>query len=152
MSHSRIVLTKLALNEMLMNRMDQTILSEMRMAPDQSNYPLTRRQVEKMLAQYERREDEDNWNDDPEYRSMDGWLKAKWFAPETEADFGGEDMDKSGANRPAKLMPFDYYYTNQKQTDKEEVPPFYKVNDNDDNDEEELDKATSWKGENNAWS
>ena len=52
---------KQIMNEMLIDKLSEGNLLEMRMAPDQSSYPLTRRQVEKMFTQYERREDEDNW-------------------------------------------------------------------------------------------
>lgn len=141
--------TKQIMNEMLIDKLSEGNLLEMRMAPDQSSYPLTRRQVEKMLAQYERREDEDNWNDDPEYRSQEGWLKAKWYAPELNADFNVQDLDSSGSQRPAKLMPYDYYYTNFKQNNDQYDLPYNDVNDNDDLEDSNEDQ--NWAGETNPW-
>lgn len=141
--------TKRVMNEMLMDTLSEGNLLEMRMAPDQSGYPLTRRQVEKMLSQYERREDEENWNDDPEYRSPDGWQKAKWYAPELTSDFNIQDLDTTGSQRPAKLMPYDYYYTNYKQNNDQFDLPADTVNDNDDL--EDAGKDQVWSGENNPW-
>ena len=131
--------------KVLTDKLD-TILSEMRMAPDQSGYPLTRRQVERMLSQYERREDEDNWNDNPEYRSSDGWAKARWYPPELSSDFSIEDKDNTGSQRPAKLMPYDYFYTNMKDSDKN-LPNYETVTDDDDM-EHETD-TQDWSGETN---
>lgn len=136
--------TKHVLNEKL-----NTVLSEMRMAPDQNGYPLTRRQVERMLSQYERREDEDNWNDDPEYRGAGGWAKARWYPPELQSTFSPEDPDTSGSQRPAKLMPYDYYVTNYKVGDQYTQP--YDVADDDD-DKEDSTQTPDWSGETNPWS
>lgn len=135
--------TKKALTEKLVNH-----LCEMRMAPDQSGYPLTRRQVEKLLSQYERREDEGNWNDDPEYRSPNGWLRARWFPPELDADFDNEDGLDNKNQRPAKLMPYDYFYTNYKDNDTH-IEPYDSVSDDDDR-EDRADE--NWTGETNPWS
>lgn len=93
----------------ILNRKFATLF-EMRVAPDQARYQLSRRQVEKMLSQYERQEDEDNWNDDPEYRTIDGQKKCRWYPPEVESDRTPEDADTHSKSRPAKLMPYDYYY------------------------------------------
>lgn len=123
-----------------------TVLSEMRMAPDQSGYPLTRRQVERLLSQYERREDEDNWNDNPEYRSSDGWAKARWYPPELSSDFVIQDNDKTGGQRPAKLMPYDYFYNNKKASDT--IPPDFETIEDDDDKEHDSD-TQDWSGETN---
>ncbi len=123
-------------------------LMEMRVAPDQSLYPLTRRQVERMLAQYERREDENNYNDDPEYRSQIGWERARWFPPDIDSDFSPENIDLTNSDeRPAKLMPYDYFYTNYGENDK--VTNYSNmVSDNDD--KESPDKF-DWSGEHNVF-
>ena len=123
-------------------------LMEMRVAPDQSLYPLTRRQVERMLAQYERREDENNYNDDPEYRSKIGWERARWFPPDIDADFSPEELNLTNSDeRPAKLMPYDYFYTNYGVNDKV-IDNSFEVNDNDD--KESPDKF-DWSGEHNIY-
>lgn len=141
--------TKIVMNEMLIDKLSEGNLLEMRMAPDQSGYPLTRRQVEKMLSQYERREDEENWNDDPEYRSKEGWLRAKWFPSELTSDFDVQDQDMSGNQRPAKLMPYDYYYTNSKINNDQFDSPYDVVNDDDD--QEDSNQPKDWSGEMNPW-
>lgn len=138
-----ILSTKKYLNEMLINN-----LCEMRMAPDQSKYPLTRRQVEKLLAQYERRQDEDNWNDDPEYRSPEGWQRASWYPLEIDSDHRAEDSDSYGKQRPAKLMPYDYYYT----VHHENEPALVNANEvTDEDDTEHKDNEQNWQGTTNPW-
>lgn len=136
-------ITKSILNEMLI-----TNLCEMRMAPDQSGYPLTRRQVEKLLAQYERREDEDNWNDDPEYRSPEGWKRASWFPPEVDSNHAPEDLDNAGKQRPAKLMPYDYFYTVHHDSEKD-ITPASDLTDEDDT--EHKSDEQNWSGATNPW-
>lgn len=125
-----------------------SVICEMRMAPDQSGYPLTRRQVEKMLAQRERREDEDNWNDDPEYRSPSGWQRTSWYPPELDNDYSSEDVDSEGNQRPAKLMPYDFFYTNYKVGEKSIEPAGISSDDDDTEDEK---KPNNWAGATNAW-
>lgn len=123
-------------------------LMEMRVAPDQSLYPLSRRQVERMLAQHERREDENNYNDDPEYRSKNGWEGASWYPPDIDSDYTQDSIDLTNSTeRPAKLMPYDYFYTNYSDADKE-ISHSYEVNDNDDR--ESPDKF-DWSGEHNVF-
>lgn len=124
-------------------------LFEMRYAPDNSGYPLTRRQVEKLLSRYERREDEDGWNDDPEYRSIDGWKRARWYPPELIADYEPDaKLTNVSQERPAKLMPYDYYYNVYRSA---EINPenHYDI-DNDDDKENPVD-MTDWKGQTNTY-
>lgn len=62
-----------------------TRLQEMRDAPDQSHPAMSRREVEKLLASYERRDD-DNM-DAMDVRSPEGMRRARWYAPEVKSDF-----------------------------------------------------------------
>ena len=123
-------------------------LLEMRYAPDQTQYGLTRRQMERMLAAYERRADENGWNDDPEYRSVDGWKRAKWFPPEVNSDYLPDAIYKNTTQeRPAKLMPYDYYYNVfRNEADKED---HYDIDADDDT--KNPNKDLSWKGETNVY-
>lgn len=85
-------------------------ISEMRDAPDQAMYPLTRREVEKLLTTYERRAELDtNNNDSIEARSEDGMKRARWYAPDVRSDFkyDVEDDMFNPDTRPAALMPYD---------------------------------------------
>ena len=85
-------------------------LAEMRDAPDQSMYPLTRREVEKLLNTYERRGELNTNNiDDIEARSEDGMRRARWYAPDVKSDFkyDVEDDMFNPDHRPAALMPYD---------------------------------------------
>lgn len=132
---------KKKLNEMFVNT-----LMEMRVAPDQSKYPLSRRQAEKMLTQYERKEDEDNWNDNPEYRTIEGQKRCRWYPPEAENNTNPEDLDFYSKNRPAKLMPYDYYYNIIDNTGE------YFGNEVTDNDDLEHNPTNSnWSGSFNPW-
>lgn len=98
-------------------------IMEMRDSPDQSAYPLTRREVEKMLTKYERREDDSTGLSNPEARTIDGAKKARWYSPEESSDFVDEFVDgatgekKNIDDRPAKLMPYDYKFTVHKPGD-----------------------------------
>lgn len=100
-------------------------LNEMRDAPDQQQLPMTRRDVERMLASYERR-DEAKTADNPEARSMTGAKRVRWFPPEQQSNFVDDDrVDAVGLphdsnKRPAKLMPFDYYFEVSKEDDDKE--------------------------------
>ncbi len=85
-------------------------ISEMRDAPDQAMYPLTRREVEKLINTYERRAELDtNNNDSIEARSEDGMKRARWYAPDVRSDFkyDVEDDMFNPDTRPAALMPYD---------------------------------------------
>jgi hypothetical protein len=90
-------------------------LNEMRDAPDQQQLPMTRRDVERMLASYERRE-EAKIGSNPEARSISGAKRARWYAPEDQSNFADDDrtdavgLPHDSNKRPAKLMPFDYYF------------------------------------------
>lgn len=122
-------------------------LCEMRYAPDQQIYGLTRRQAEELLAKYERRADQNGWNDDPEYRSVEGWKKARWFPPEATSDFVPEQMLKNNTQeRPAKLMPYDYFY-NVYDSPKNKSNHF----DIDNDDDKYNSKDYDWKGETNTY-
>lgn len=98
-------------------------IMEMRDAPDNTAYPLTRREVEKMLTKYERREDTSTGLDNPEARSVEGMQKARWYAPEASSDFVDEFIDGATGvkrnldDRPSKLMPYDYKFTVHKPGD-----------------------------------
>jgi hypothetical protein len=90
----------------------------MRDAPDQSAYPLTRRAVERLLNTYERRDEETSENQ--EARSIEGMRKARWYPPEQASDFTVDDPSKPNLDdRPAKLMPYDYYFSVHKPGDRE---------------------------------
>lgn len=133
------------MKDMLNNLFNKTLV-EMRVAPDQSKYPLSRRQLEKLLTQYERREDEDNWNDNPEYRTIEGQKRCRWYPPEVETDTKPEDLDFYSKVRPAKLMPYDYYYSIIDDTGE------YFGNEITDNDDIEHDSENSnWSGSFNPW-
>jgi hypothetical protein len=99
------------------------VIMEMRDAPDNSAYPLTRREVEKMLTKYERREDDSTGLDNPEARSIEGMQKSRWYAPEHSSDFVDEFIDgatgvkRNTDDRPAKIMPYDYKFTVHKPGD-----------------------------------
>jgi hypothetical protein len=100
-------------------------LNEMRDAPDQQQLPMTRRDVERMLASYERR-DEAKIGENPEARSISGAKRARWYSPEDSSNFVDDDrVDAVGLphdsnKRPAKLMPFDYYFEVSKTDDGDE--------------------------------
>jgi hypothetical protein len=125
-------------------------LMEMRDAPDQQQYPLTRREVERLLTKYERRE-EANPGDNPEARSMEGAKRVRWYAPEHNSDFSGDDnmdgvaMSPDQDQRPSKLMPYDYYFDVSKKTDV--VPDEDDIGDSDDNKHPDGD----WGGEFNKF-
>lgn len=124
-------------------------LMEMRHSPDNSGYPLTRRQVEKMLSQYERRGDEVGWNDSPEYRSVDGWKKARWYPPELESNYTPDaNYNSNPDERPAKLMPYDYEYNVYKLDD---VDKQNHKDIDDDDDKKNFVKDYDWKGETNIF-
>jgi len=126
-------------------------LMEMRDAPDQQKYPLTRREVEMLLTKYERRE-EANPGDNPEARSIEGAKRARWYAPEHNSDYTKElDLDGVGIppdqdQRPAKMMPYDYYFDVSKKTDVEDGDAD-DVGDNDDDEHPDGD----WGGEFNRY-
>ena len=93
----------------------------MRDAPDNSYLPLSRRSCERLLNTYERR-DEDT-SDNSEERSLEGMMKARWYPPEIKADWSADDITQKNTNdRPAKLMPYDYYYSVQKPGDIDTAP------------------------------
>lgn len=100
-----------------------TPLMEQRDAPDQSAYPLTRREVEKMLTKFERREDDSTGIDNPEARSIEGMKRVRWYAPEQDSDFVDEFIDGATGekrnldDRPSKMMPYDYRFTVHKPGD-----------------------------------
>lgn len=87
-------------------------------------YPLTRREVEKLLNTYERRAELDtNNNDSIEPRSEDGMRRARWYAPDVKSDFK-YDVEDDMFNpdvRPAALMPYDNH--NVKTDDSDLVEP-----------------------------
>lgn len=127
------------------------IVNEMRDAPDQQQYPLTRRQVEKLLARYERREDTSTDFANPEARSVEGAKRARWYAPEHNSDFvddadiDGVALDPNHDQRPAKLMPYDYYFDVSKKTDVEDGGP------NDVNNGDSVNDEEDWEGETNKF-
>lgn len=98
-------------------------IMEMRDSPDQSAYPLTRRETEKMLTKYERRDDDSTGLENPEARSLEGAKKTRWYSPEENSDFVDEFVDgatgekKNTDDRPSKLMPYDYKFTVHKPGD-----------------------------------
>ncbi len=96
--------------DMFVSKSDEETIKEMRDAPDQSMYPLTRREVEKLLNTYERRGELNTNNiDDIEARSEDGMRRARWYAPDVKSDFkyDVEDDMFNPDHRPAALMPYD---------------------------------------------
>jgi hypothetical protein len=126
-------------------------LVEQRNAPDNEIYPLTRREVEKMLSRYERREDDSTGFDNPEPRSIDGAKKARWYAPEHNSNYLDDvDTEHDGAeqnvdDRPSKLMPYDYYFSVHKPKDRNQETS-NEIGDVDtENDEED------WEGETNKF-
>ncbi len=100
-----------------------TSIMEMRDAPDNAAYPLTRREVEKMMTKYERREDNTTGLDNPEARAVEGMSRARWYAPEHSSDFVDEFIDgatgvkRNMDDRPSKMMPYDYKFTVHKPGD-----------------------------------
>lgn len=138
------------LKEKILEQLDlRRKLMEMRHSPDNSGYPLTRRQVEKMLSQYERRGDEDGWNDSPEYRSVDGWKKARWYPPELESNYVPDaNYNSNPDQRPAKLMPYDYDFNVYKLDD---VDKLNHKDIDDDDDKKNFVKDYDWKGETNIY-
>jgi len=82
-------------------------LSEMRDLPDNSGYPLSRMEVEKLLNTYERKADVEL--NDPEARSLSGQMRASLYPPEVHSDFKYDDISglKNQGVRPAALMPYD---------------------------------------------
>lgn len=118
-SRGAFVVEQCKTNEVLL----KSRLKESRDAPDGSAYPLTRREVEKMLTKYERREDDSTGFDNPEARSIEGAKKVRWYSPEHNSDFVDEFIDASTGDkknmddRPAKLMPYDYKFSVHKPGD-----------------------------------
>ena len=126
-------------------------ITEMRDAPDQTAYGMTRREVEKMLTKYERREDDNTGRDNPEPRSVAGMQRARWYAPEHNSDFAndyvddGIGMDGQPDDRPAKAMPYDYEFSVNKPNDTNKDP--HDVIDDHDTDNSKED----WSGERNRF-
>jgi hypothetical protein len=127
-------------------------LTEMRDSPDQSRYAISRRDVERMLSKYERREDDSTGFDNPEPRSIEGAKRARWYAPEHNSDFvddlvdGPTGMKPNTDNRPAKLMPYDYEFSVHKPGDIE-TEPADEISDAD----TEVENDDDWEGETNKF-
>lgn len=116
------------------------MIAEMRDAPDQAMYPLTRREVEKLLTTYERRAELDTSNNENiEARSEDGMKRARWYAPDVKSDFkyDVEDDMFNPDTRPAALMPYDTH--NVKTDDSEKA------------EDEKKEKGQDYSGEDNLF-
>lgn len=99
------------------------MIAEMRDAPDQAMYPLTRREVEKLLTTYERRAELDTSNNEhTEARSEDGMKRARWYAPDVKSDFKYDVEDEmfNPDTRPAALMPYDNHNVKTDDSEKAE--------------------------------
>lgn len=126
-------------------------LTEMRDAPDNSAYPIPRRAVEKLLAKYERREDDSTGFDNPEPRDIEGAKKARWYAPEhnsnfvNDLDLGKDGIEPNADDRPSKLMPYDYEFSVHKPGDRNEEAAT-EIGDADTTNDEE-----DWEGEDNRF-
>lgn len=123
-----------------------TRIMEMRDAPDNSKYPLTRRAVEKLLTKYERREDDSTGFDNPEPRTIEGAKRVRWYAPEHNSDFASELTDNPGNDRPAKLMPYDYEFSVHRPNDIN-TEPADEIGDTD----TEVEDGDDWEGETNKF-
>jgi len=121
-------------------------LMEMRDAPDNANYGLSRRNLEKLLAKYERREDDSTGFDNPEPRSIEGAKRTRWYAPEHNSDFAAELTNDPGIDRPAKLMPYDYEFSVRRPQDIN-TEPADEINDAD----TEVEDGDDWEGETNRF-
>lgn len=125
-------------------------LTEMRDAPDNAMYPLSRTEVERLLTQYERRSD-DPYADEADTmdRSIEGMKRARWYPPEVKSDYtlDPDSLDDihDENNRPAKLMPYDYQYTVYKHSDTNE--PEAGISDSDD----ESQRPENYSGEYNVY-
>lgn len=129
------------------------VVTEMRDLPDNSAYPLTRREVEKLLASYERRSDAEDSNiDDIEARSEDGMRRARWYPPEAKSDYVPDPADDMFGKdmRPAKLMPYDYKYTVSNNADDKTVNA-WEVEDSDGDKEDDDRKKQNFSGERNLY-
>lgn len=89
----------------------KTSIQEMKDAPDQQIYPLTRDEVARLLASWERHSDEDDGSHMSGLsRDYEGMLRVSEYPPEVESDYLPDHPEDAidGVTRPAGLMPYDF--------------------------------------------
>lgn len=86
-------------------------LNEMKDAPDQQIYPLTRDEVARLLASWERHSDEDDGSHMSGLsRDYEGMKRVSEYPPEVNSDYEYDHPEDliDGVTRPAGMMPYDF--------------------------------------------